>query len=111
MYHKSSEMEPLLPSGVFALEDLAREVVSESSALGGQLHPVTQQAVVELLRLINSYYSNLIEGHSTHPVDIERAMRARTTPVILPSEIFRKKAWPISTANERLNRASEITQI
>ena len=75
MYHKPSEMEPLMPSGVPDLEDLAREVVSRSSALGGQLHPVTQQAVVELLRLINSYYSNLIEGHSTHPVDIERAMR------------------------------------
>ena len=25
--------------------------------------------------MINSYYSNLIEGHSTHPIDIERAMR------------------------------------
>jgi Fic family protein len=75
MHRNPSEMEPLLPSGVPDLEDLAREVVSRSSALGGQLHPVTQQAVVELLRLINSYYSNLIEGHSTHPVDIERAMR------------------------------------
>ncbi|MFZ5798111.1 MAG: Fic family protein [Thermodesulfobacteriota bacterium] len=75
MYRNPSEMEPLLPSGAPDLEDMAREVVSGSSALGGQLHPVTQQAVVELLRLINSYYSNLIEGHSTHPVDIERAMR------------------------------------
>jgi len=75
MYHKPSHMEPLLPSGAPGLEDLAREVVSRSAALGGQLHPVTRQAVVELLRLINSYYSNLIEGHSTHPIDIERAMR------------------------------------
>ena len=25
--------------------------------------------------MVNSYYSNLIEGHGTHPVDIERAMR------------------------------------
>ena len=25
--------------------------------------------------MVNSYYSNLIEGHSTHPVDIERAMQ------------------------------------
>lgn len=75
MYHNPTAMEPLLPSGVPELEDLAREVVSQSSALGGQLHPVTQQAVIELLRLINSYYSNLIEGHSTHPIDIERAMR------------------------------------
>ncbi len=75
MYRKPSEMEPLLPSGADDLEDLAREVVSRSAALGGQLHPVPRQAVVELLRLVNSYYSNLIEGHSTHPVDIERAMR------------------------------------
>jgi Fic family protein len=25
--------------------------------------------------VVNSYYSNLIEGHNTHPIDIERAMR------------------------------------
>jgi len=75
MYHKPSHMEPLLPSGAPGLEDLAREVVSRSAALGGQLHPVTRQAVVELLRLINSYYSNLIEGHNTHPYDIVRAMQ------------------------------------
>ncbi len=24
---------------------------------------------------MNCYYSNLIEGHDTHPVDIERALR------------------------------------
>jgi Fic family protein len=75
MYHKPSHMEPLLPTGSAELEDLAREVVSRSAGLGGQLHPVIQSAVVELLRLINSYYSNLIEGHSTHPIEIERAMR------------------------------------
>ncbi len=74
MYRNQSAMEPLFPSGAPDLEDSAREVVSRSAALGGQLHVVTQQAVVGLLRIINSYYSNLIEGHSTHPVDIERAM-------------------------------------
>lgn len=75
MYQRTSQMEPLLPDGSPDLEDPAREVVSRSAALGGQLHPVTRDAVVELLRIINSYYSNLIEGHSTHPIDIERAMR------------------------------------
>jgi Fic family protein len=68
-------MEPLFPDGSPDLEDRAREVVSRSATLGGQLHPVTRDSVVELLRIINSYYSNLIEGHSTHPIDIERAMR------------------------------------
>ena len=75
MYQNPSAMEPLLPCGGPGLEDMAREVVTQSSALGGGLHPVTRQAVVELLRIINSYYSNLIEGHGTHPIDIERAMR------------------------------------
>jgi Fic family protein len=75
MYDKPSHMEPLLPAATADLEDMAREVVARSAALGGQLHPLSQQPVVELLRLINSYYSNLIEGHSTHPFDIERAMR------------------------------------
>ena len=75
MYTDPSQMEPLLPSGAPDLEDLARDVVSNSAALGGLLHPVTQRTVADFLRIINSYYSNLIEGHRTHPVDIELAMR------------------------------------
>ena len=75
MYDKISYMEPLLPAADSGLEDKAREIVARSGAIGGQLHPISQRPVIDLLRLINSYYSNLIEGHSTHPVDIERAMR------------------------------------
>lgn len=75
MFERPTQMEPLLPAGASDLEDLAREVVARSAALGGLLHPVTRGTVAELLRLVNSYYSNRIEGHSTHPVDIERAMR------------------------------------
>lgn len=75
MYDKPAHMEPLLPTVTAELEDMAREVVARSSALGGLLHPLSRQPVINLLRLINSYYSNLIEGHSTHPFDIERAMR------------------------------------
>jgi hypothetical protein len=45
-------MEPLLPDGSPDLEDRAREVVSRSATLGGQLHPVTRNSVVELLRII-----------------------------------------------------------
>lgn len=70
-----STIEPLLPSGSDHLEDLAREVLSRSAAMKGCLHPFSQEGIIGLLRLINSYYSNLIEGNSTHPFDIERAMR------------------------------------
>ena len=67
-------MEPMLPASTADLEDLARDVLSRSAALSGRLHPASQRAVAELTQIINSYYSNLIEGHSTHPIDIERAM-------------------------------------
>ncbi len=71
-----SMVEPLLPAQNDQLEDLSREVVSRSALMGGRLHPHSQGGIVELLRLVNSYYSNLIEGNSTHPFDIERAMRS-----------------------------------
>jgi Fic family protein len=32
-------------------------------------------SLAELVRAMNCYYSNLIEGHDTHPVDIERALK------------------------------------
>ena len=75
LYTNISQMEPLLPSTTdSSLTDLAIEVIRHSAALSSSLHPLTRQAVVELVRSMNSYYSNLIEGHNTHPVDIERAL-------------------------------------
>lgn len=75
MYNHISQMEPLYPARSESLEDLAREVVAASARLEGRLAPETLEGVRRLLQVVNSYYSNLIEGHSTHPVDIERAMR------------------------------------
>lgn len=76
MYERPHEMEPLLPTDRDGrLEALAIESVRRSAALGSLLHPTTRVAVVELLRQMNSYYSNLIEGHNTHPLSIERALR------------------------------------
>ncbi|MFA5516852.1 MAG: hypothetical protein WDA20_11255 [Desulfuromonadales bacterium] len=72
LYTRISEMEPMLvESG--ELEDLAAQILARSAALGAQLPEVTQASMRELLRIINSYYSNLIEGNATHPIDIERA--------------------------------------
>jgi Fic family protein len=66
--------EPLVPEGQ-PLRDQAAGLFSGAAGLGRHLHPLTLQAVAELLRTVNCYYSNLIEGHSTHPIQIERAMR------------------------------------
>ena len=71
-----SAMEPLLPDRG-SLAEPALALVREASALGGQLHPVTRATVADLLRAINTYHSNLIEGHNTRPRDIERALEGR----------------------------------
>jgi Fic family protein len=39
-----------------------------------QLHPRTAANLADLVRMMNCYYSNLIEGHNTLPRDIERAL-------------------------------------
>jgi Fic family protein len=72
---KPELMEPLLPpDGTRRLEDLAVELVSCSARLAGKLSRETVLTISELVRSMNCYYSNLIEGHATHPADIERAL-------------------------------------
>ena len=68
-------MEPMLPSKLDKeLEDLAFKLISRSNILTNQLHKITLETIGDLVRSMNCYYSNLIEGHNTHPVDIERAL-------------------------------------
>ena len=76
IYSEIGQLEPLMPAANGELQDLARELTKRSATLAGQLPPETLAGVRELLRIVNSYYSNLIEGHDTHPIDVERAMRA-----------------------------------
>jgi len=67
-------LQPLLPDSA-ALKSKAQSIIAQANKLGGSLHPQTVRAIAALLRTVNCYYSNLIEGHDTHPVDIEKAMR------------------------------------
>ncbi len=70
-----SRLEPVLPEeGRKNLEDLATDLVAKSSALAGKLPPVLRASMGDLVRSMNCYYSNLIEGHNTYPVDIDRAL-------------------------------------
>ena len=57
-----------------ALADLALELTAVSTGLHKSLPAGVVEALSDLVRAMNCYYSNLIEGHNTHPVDIERAM-------------------------------------
>jgi len=54
--------------------DLVAELSALSAKLGTSLHPRTAAHFAELVRVMNTYYSNLIEGHDTRPRDIERAL-------------------------------------
>jgi Fic family protein len=70
-----SWMEPMLPpEGQRQIEDAAFDLIAKASSLAGQINPVITGAVGALVRSMNCYYSNLIEGHNTHPRDIDRAL-------------------------------------
>lgn len=70
-----SRIEPCeLPEYPAALVDRISEVIALATALGTKLHPRTAASLAGLVRVMNCYYSNLIEGHDTRPRDIERAV-------------------------------------
>lgn len=69
-------MEPLLPGEVDNKSaSLALALIRGAERLRSSLHPITRKLVADLARSMNSYYSNLIEGHRTQPRDIDAAIR------------------------------------
>jgi len=75
-YTLPHQFEPLLPqSGLDALRERSRAVIEQSLRLTAAAHPDTIASLRELVREMNSYYSNRIEGQSTHPHNIGRALR------------------------------------
>lgn len=68
-------MEPLVPAeGARALDEEGVALIEESNRLAGRIHPILRDSIGDLVRSMNCYYSNLIEGHDTHPRDIDRAL-------------------------------------
>jgi hypothetical protein len=67
-----SAMEPLLVGGGSrhraALTDLAFELTQKSAGFRRSLPPSLLVSLANLVRAMNCYYSNLIEGHDTHPL-------------------------------------------
>jgi len=74
-----SQMEPLLIANGSPsrdrLQDLALELVAHSAHFRGSLPKQFEHSLADLVRSMNCYYSNLIEGHDTHPIEIERALK------------------------------------
>lgn len=77
MYNSIHQFEPLLPEiGSELLLKQAAKIVRASVSLDSTAHSTARDAVRELVRSMNSYYSNRIEGQGTHPLNIERALRS-----------------------------------
>jgi len=76
IYNNPVAMEPLMPVAErMRLAELSFEILQESGRLAGMVRsPWVFQEVASVVRGMNCYYSNLIEGHRTSPRDIERAM-------------------------------------
>ena len=57
-----------------AVLNVLADLTAAAASLGTALHPRTSAHLADLVRIMNTYYSNLIEGHDTRPRDIERAL-------------------------------------
>jgi Fic family protein len=75
-YTDPAQFEPLLPQkDLEGFRSRAAAITERSLRLPSKAHPSTRARLRELLRAMNSYYSNRIEGQSTHPLNIERALK------------------------------------
>lgn len=57
------------------ITDLIADLSAAATTLGRSLHPRSAANLADAVRMMNTYYSNLIEGHNTRPRDIERALK------------------------------------
>ena len=82
LYRSVTSMEPLLPeSGRGLLSELSAEIFRRSGELTQRIPSGhVRREIARVVRGMNSYYSNLIEGHKTLPRDIERALQQEFDP-------------------------------
>ncbi len=68
-YRQPGSREPLLPGTARGdLGELTCEILTASGRLTGLIQsPLVRKRIAALIREMNCYYSNLIEGHKTLP--------------------------------------------
>lgn len=107
MYDSPHQFEPLFPQA--RLEELrtrAADICRDAVALQEKVHPVTQETLRELVRSMNSYYSNRIEGQSTSPLNIERALKREFSAESDTARLQRLALAHIEAERELEKRAS-----
>ena len=95
---------PFYPeSGENEIKSLILELHKVVGGLSGITNHHTASAMAELVVTMNSYYSNLIEGQFTHPLDIEKALKKDY------SEDEKKRTLQLETeAHINVNRAMRV---
>ncbi|MFP5240107.1 MAG: Fic family protein [Acidobacteriota bacterium] len=74
----TGRIEPCLPESFSQKTlDLVAALVSYAKHLEERFHPRTGASLAGLVRIMNCYYSNLIEGHNTTPHEIESALQGQ----------------------------------
>ena len=76
VYDAPHQFEPLLPERhrLDALHERAADVIAACSTVNMAVAQGPQAELRTLLRKMNSFYTNLIEGEHTRPSDIDRAL-------------------------------------
>lgn len=98
----TAEMEPLLIAETSRfrgpLTDLAIDPVQKSARFRGSLPSSLLNSLAHLVRSMNCYYSNLIEGHNTHtgryparPLGIDNAANGHGAKAISRDELYQSK--------------------
>lgn len=75
IFTKLPHMTPVLSGKITPiLDQLNVNVIKASAALGKGIHPLIVEEIARLLVLINSYFTNAMEGNPSKLIDIEAAL-------------------------------------
>jgi Fic family protein len=78
------QFQPLVPDRFLPeIEDKAVELIRKASVLDAKYAPKTAQSLGAIVRIMNCYYSNLIEGHKTSLIDLEIAREEKDNVKVL----------------------------
>jgi Fic family protein len=108
LYDHPAQMEPLLPGEqrLAPLLEQAHDLFRRADRLSGLCQPGALAGLRGLLRAMNSYYSNKIEGQHTLPLEIEQALhnhyaqdadkarRQRLALAHMATELQLETLWP-----------------
>lgn len=67
-----SKMEPLIIEA--PLQETVRKLIAEAAAFASEVPPGVRKPLADLVRAMNCYYSNRIEGHNASPREIALAL-------------------------------------